>query len=150
MDEVNTIKQTNVSSACITSENEFFREMYSESGLKSFTIFVFFFLVNLVESVLETGRSVLQERLEKEIRVSVLGQEPWNLETWEFMSKEQLSSLMKNDDFLKKFSSAKKEAQDKYQWYFIAISVVQILSMLLLALGCGKLVIGIVRRNEQP
>ena len=57
---------------------------------------------------------------------------------------------MKNDDFLKKFSSAKKEAQDKYQWYFIAISVVQILSMLLLALGCGKLVIGIVRRNEQP
>jgi hypothetical protein len=115
-----------------------------------FTIFVFFFLVNLVESVLETGRSVLQERLEKEIRVSVLSQEPWNLETWEFMSKEQLSSLMKNDDFLKKFSSAKKEAQDKYQWYFIAISVVQILSMLLLALGCGKLVIGIVRRNEQP
>ena len=115
-----------------------------------FTIFVFFFLVNLVESVLETGRSVLQERLEKEIRVSVLGQEPWNLETWEFMSKEQLSSLMKNDDFLKKFSSDKKEAQDKYQWYFIAISVVQILSMLLLALGCGKLVIGIVRRNEQP
>src|SRR6056297_1223250 len=91
-----------------------------------FTIFVFFLLV------------------------SVLGQEPWNLETWEFMSKEQLSNLMKNDDFLKKFSSAKKEAQDKYQWYFIAISVVQILSMLLLALGCGKLVIGIVRRNEQP
>ena len=115
-----------------------------------FTIFVFFLLVNLVESVLETGRSVLQERMEKEIRVSVLGQEPWNLETWEFMSKEQLSNLMKNDDFLKKFSSAKKEAQDKYQWYFIAISVVQILSMLLLALGCGKLVIGIVRRNEQP
>ena len=43
MDEVNTIKQINVSAACITSENEFFREMYSESGLKSFTIFVFFF-----------------------------------------------------------------------------------------------------------
>ncbi|MHA7810214.1 MAG: hypothetical protein ACX933_10435 [Marinobacter adhaerens] len=114
------------------------------------TIFVFFLLVNLVESVLETGRSALQEMMEKEIRVSVLGPEPWDLETWEFMSKEQLSNLIKNDEFLKQFSSAKQEAQDKYQWYFIAISVVQILLMLLLAFGCGKLVIGIVGRNEQP
>ncbi|MBS8233324.1 hypothetical protein DYI41_20665 [Marinobacter salarius] len=114
------------------------------------TIFVFFLFMNLVESVLETGRGALQEMMEKEIRVSVLGPEPWDLATWESMSKEQLSNLMKNDDFLKKFSSAKQEAQDKYQWYFIAISVVQVLLMLLLALGCSKLVIGIVRRNEQP
>lgn len=88
--------------------------------------------------------------MEEEIRVSVLGPEPADLETWEFMSKEQVLDLMENDEFLNKFSSVKQEATDKYKGYFVAISAVQILLMLLLAFGCSKLVIGIVRRDGQP
>ena len=54
MKEVTTINQTNVSTTFITSENEYFREMYSDSGLKSFTISVFFF-GTIFGLVLESG-----------------------------------------------------------------------------------------------
>jgi hypothetical protein len=114
------------------------------------TVFVFFLLFNSVEYVLETGRNVLQERMEEEIRVSVLGPGPSDLETWEFMSKEQILDLLKNDEFLTKFSSVRQEATDKYKRYFVAISAVQILLMLLFAFVCSKVVIGIVRRGGQP
>lgn len=105
-------------------------------------------MVHSVELVLDTGRSVLEETMQDELRERVLGPEPRGLENWNPMSTEQLRELMKTDDFLKKFSSARQKNYDKYKWYFWTISTVQFLVMLLLALGCSKLVIGIVRRHE--
>ncbi|MEP1215818.1 MAG: hypothetical protein ABJM11_14145 [Marinobacter sp.] len=114
------------------------------------TVFVFFLMVHLVELFAETGRSALEETMQEQLRERVLGSEPRDLKNWKPMSTEQLRELLKNDDFLKKFSSERQKTHDKYKWYLLTISAVEILVMLLLALGCSKFVIGIVRRHEQP
>lgn len=108
------------------------------------TILISFLLVMALQSAVSATGDVIKKKVDEEIRIRMLGPKPWGL-----MLQENLSELMQSPDSLERFVIAKREVHKEYEWYFIVIGLVQILMLLVLAVVCNKVVIGIVRRHEQ-